>query len=522
MQCDMTVDFVVLGLGASGGLLLRMLKNAGFNAIGLESGVNHDNDPIISQSSNAMILVESYGWKFLYQRPSTDSVGLSTPTHPLGRSINYTTGRAVGGGTCINGMQYLRGSIGYWDTYAAINGEQWNGNNIYQAFKDLENFVGVPGAYDPTVHGEGGGMQIRQAPVTPSSMNIKFTTALANATGQPMIQDYNNPDTELGVFTRWSLFQNADGTRATSSTNFLQPIMDSVIQGATVDRIIFNKCKRAVGVKVIINGVCKTIKVNKEIIITCGVYSSEILQRSGIGDAAHLSSIGIEPVYDNPFVGKGLRNHLISTAIFTANPLDYPGTGNDPDSLYVGGAFLPQEGASNIRGSQWLGINPNPGIFVAAFAALDEQSSGYDEIQSKDPFTQGKVDENALANPADLNDYMRLYQNVVLELNNQLHSIDPAYNLISPTPDIINDPDKLALYIKDNISITHHWIGTCKMAPEHLGGVVDPDGCVYGVTGLRVGDVSVAPNLPKGNTAGPATVIGYKIAQAIIKKYYCK
>jgi choline dehydrogenase len=51
-----------------------------------------------------------------------------------------------------------------------------------------------------------------------------------------------------------------------------------------------------------------------------------------------------------------------------------------------------------------------------------------------------------------------------------------------------------------------------------IGGtaVVDPQLRVYGVTGLRVVDVSIMPRITSGHTQGPAFMIGDKGASMIL------
>jgi choline dehydrogenase len=55
------------------------------------------------------------------------------------------------------------------------------------------------------------------------------------------------------------------------------------------------------------------------------------------------------------------------------------------------------------------------------------------------------------------------------------------------------------------------------MLPKAKGGVVDNRLRVYGVTKLRVVDLSVLPVLPDDNTAGPTYMIAEKAA-AMIKE----
>jgi choline dehydrogenase len=255
MDTEIITDFLVIGMGAGGALVLRMLSDAKFDVLGLEAGRNYDSDPLIYDSTNAPILERDYSWKFLYQNHTTPNPKVN------GMTMNYTTGRLLGGGTSINGEQYVRSPKSYWDEWAAISGSQWSGDSIYDAYQDLEDFVGVPGEYNPSNHGVDGRMKIRQAPVEATSMAIKFATALSAATSEPIISDYNEGD--VGVFTRWSLFQNRDGTRASSSTNFLQPILDRVLTRTTVTKVLFDRCKRVIGAEAIHNGRCITIKVRK-------------------------------------------------------------------------------------------------------------------------------------------------------------------------------------------------------------------------------------------------------------------
>lgn len=42
------------------------------------------------------------------------------------RTMNYTTGRLLGGGSSINGMQYVRGSDKFWTDWENINGPRWS------------------------------------------------------------------------------------------------------------------------------------------------------------------------------------------------------------------------------------------------------------------------------------------------------------------------------------------------------------------------------------------------------------
>lgn len=517
-------DFIVVGMGAAGSLMLRQLSDANFSVMGIEAGYNADSDPLILNSTNAGILEANYTWKFFYNQETVPNDDVD------GMVMNYTTGRLLGGGTSINGLQYVRGSKQFWDNWAAtINDSTWNGEAAAKGYKKLEKFVGVQGHNKSYIHGHHGKMQIRQAPTISTSMATKFITALATATDSQIIDDYNDPVTPIGTFARWSLFEQPNGNRANSSVNFLQDIVDKngnslhrsrrvkICLNTTVDRIKFDKHRRIEGLEVITNGKSKFLRAKHEIILCAGIHSNEILQRSGIGDANVLRPLGIKVIYDNPLVGANSRNHLISMATFSANVADSPGNPDDPNALYTGGAFLPNPGdTSNKRGFQWIGIDGGPGILMVAFYNLDPQSTGTDRIQNKDPFRVSAVSEHLLSDGIDLDRIVNVYQQQITALNTVFTS-NPDYDgyaLIEPSLDIINDTDALKKYIMLNIDHSHHWAGTCKM-----GVVVNSRGVVYGVEGLRVADISVAPIQPDGNTAGPAYFVSYNIAKKIIADY---
>jgi alcohol oxidase len=76
----------------------------------------------------------------------------------------------------------------------------------------------------------------------------------------------------------------------------------------------------------------------------------------------------------------------------------------------------------------------------------------------------------------------------------------------------------LEQFLRENISTTWHSLGTAKMAPREQKGVVDSDLSVYGVTGLKIADLSIAPENVAANTNNTALMIGEKAADIIIRE----
>ncbi|KAF8840047.1 alcohol oxidase [Paxillus ammoniavirescens] len=88
-------------------------------------------------------------------------------------------------------------------------------------------------------------------------------------------------------------------------------------------------------------------------------------------------------------------------------------------------------------------------------------------------------------------------------------------------PDIVytaEDDKAIEDYHKLIITSARHSLGTCAMKPKEQGGVVDPRLNVYGVQGLKVADLSIAPSNVASNTYSSALVIGEKAAVMIAEE----
>ncbi|KAJ6437365.1 glucose-methanol-choline (gmc) oxidoreductase [Purpureocillium lavendulum] len=80
------------------------------------------------------------------------------------------------------------------------------------------------------------------------------------------------------------------------------------------------------------------------------------------------------------------------------------------------------------------------------------------------------------------------------------------------------DDAVLERWVREHVQTTWHSMGTCKMAPREDVGVVDPSLSVYGVTGLKVVDLSIPPSNIAANTGSAAFMVGEKAADLIIKE----
>ncbi|MCH5586047.1 GMC family oxidoreductase [Shimazuella sp. AN120528] len=517
-------DYIIVGTGPAGAVLAKTLTDdKKTSVLVLEAGDNNDRDVPISNSTFAPELEEKFFPQYFWQGEGIPQKGVDD------RSFEWTTGRLSGGGSSINGEQYVRPTSDVLSQWESLLGPLWSPQEAITSFKELEDFNGETD--NPNAHGYHGRIDIRQAPVNPTTMAEKLVLAMEQATGFPEILDYNDPNTPLGPFTRWQLFQKPNGHRESASTAFLSPdIMTSDGHGvngrklrvsfeSTALRVLFRN-KKAIGVAFLKDGRCVHAFARKKVIISAGINSTPILMLSGIGPSKLLREADIPVVFNNPNVGKHLRNHTLNTATFTTNPNDQALPPNDPSALYTGGAFLPSPARidnPSIRGVQLIGIGNN-GLLQIAIIYLKPKSRGSIQIQNKDPLKIVLADEGFMKNPADLEAVKAIYQIYIKNIAEELAAIDPDYKLISPTLDVINDDEKLEEFIKQNFGHNHHQQGALRMAPLENGGVVDNRGNVHGVENLMVADDSLIPFTVDGNTTAPAYLIGFTIAQQLMEE----
>lgn len=476
MGNKLTFDYIVIGTGPAGAVIAKTLTDDNkTSALLIEAGGNNDKDEFIRDSAFALELEEQFFPKYFWQGEGVPQEGLDD------RAFEWTTGRLLGGGSSINGEQYVRPTSAVFRQWAKLLGPIWSPRRALLRFKRLEKYNGLTD--NPRSRGFEGRIDIRQAPKNPTTMAEKFVAAVEQGTGHQEILDYNDPLTPLGPFTRWQLYQNSNGARENSSRAFLSSdIMTPngrgvkgrklrVFFNTTALRVLFSD-KSANGVELLKEGRHLKVFARKKVIVAAGINSAQLLMLSGIGPAKMLRQAGIPVVFDNPNVGNNLRNHTLNFATFTTNPEDNGLPSNDPNALYTGGAFLPDPTGinPNRRAVQLVGIAAD-GMLNLAILFLRPKSRGSITIQNNDPLKIVLADEGFLDNEDDMESVKNIYKVYIKEIAARLEAIDPSYRLVSPTLDTINDDFRLEEFIKQNFEHNHHQQGSLRMAPLSHGGL---------------------------------------------------
>jgi len=539
-----TYDYVIVGGGAAGCRMAEKLSaNGTFTVLLLEAGIRADSDPAIEEVGPVTSTLESdYYNQYFWQCAQVPG-----PNHAFVLEQQYTTGRLLGGGSSINGLQFVRGSDWTYERWVNLTGDSiWSVPNVLAAYKRIERYTATLGSYDAARRGSAGRLAVLETMITPpqatpTTMSEKLTQAYEQMLGLPRLSDYNNltTPTRIGPFTSWQLSANADGTRSSSSTAFLSPAVMArsnlrVRLAATATKIVFGARRVARTVNYILNGQSRSVDARRRIILCAGVYSPVLLQHSGIGNASYLASIGVSPiVYNNPNVGRVLLNQQVAFAVFLKNVSDSP-SANAAD-IYEGGAFLPMP--SNVpintsvvspRSFQIIGLNLGTSMGLAIIN-LQPQSYGYVRIRDADPLRIPASNDGIFAptpeGALDTTAYVQALLQYACALSNEFQgtgvgsAIDTSYQLIVPSAAECGNATLMEQFVLANVAAhSHHWTSSCKMGKPGDGiSVTTSKGAVRGVANLIVADDSILPTINDGNTAAPAFLVAEVIGDEILR-----
>lgn len=522
-----SADYVIVGGGTAGAALARRISNK-YSVILLESGLDQDDDPLITDPTASGALTLAYTNKFFWGNGHT-------PIEPIPNQKRWAavTGDLLGGGSAVNGMQYVRGTVGFFNEWQAAAGgdPSWGPSNAYQVYKQIEDFLGVPGQYNPLVHGNKGPIDILQAVNDATAASI-FVNAVVTLGFAPLAPDYNDPANTLSAFEYWQLTQQPDRTRESSSTAYLQNILQRTSSNTYVSRNhklhLYTKARAvgidfdehhgtptATGVRAIVNGHQMEFHAKKEVILCTGFQSPILLQLSGIGDESILSDLGIKTLINNPNVGIHAKNH---PGVILTGLGNVPGPGTDPAGLYDGGAFLQNPNTPGDRAFEVIGIATpgSPGAFTLASLILNPSSSGFISLYSSDPLRMPYYDFNTFTDQHDRDQafiiYNMMYQ-ILVQMGLTPTGPAPVAGPIYPNSGPLYD------YLFTSLSgsfQSYHYQSGCIMSTSAATGVVDNNGNVFGAKGLRIADTSIVPTNSRGNTQAVAYLVGNIIANKIL------
>jgi choline dehydrogenase len=528
-----TFDYIVVGAGSAGCTLAnRLSENPANQVLVLEAG---------GKDSNIWIHVP-IGYAKTLDKPGLNWRFDSEPEErTYNRQIPIPRGKVLGGSSSINGLLYVRGQHQDYDHWAQLGCTGWSFEQCLPFFKKSENFE--RGGDD--MRGSGGPLNVMDMPSTHELLDA-FIDAGEQA-GYPRNPDYNGKDQE--GFGYYQVTQKA-GRRWSTAKAYLEPALKRpnlhLETDAHTTRLLFEG-KRCVGVEVVQRGKTQQYRAGREVVLAAGaIQSPQILELSGIGQADLLKSLGIQVNHELPGVGENHHDHYLSRPMWrlTKNvSINNDARGvrlvNEVFKYVFGRKGLLTYPAGIVHGFvktrpeletpdvqyhiahasitdiKTRALEKEPGMTCAP-CQLRPQSRGFVHIKSADPFAQPRIVCNFLKEYEDQQAMiggLKIARRLV-----EQPALRPYVKFeITPGQDCQTDDELLDFALRTGATV-YHPVGACKMGPESdPTAVVDPRLKVRGISGLRVADGSIMPQLVSGNTNAPIIMIAEKAAAMMLE-----
>ncbi len=308
--------------------------------------------------------------------------------------------------------------------------------------------------------------------------------------------------------------------------------------------------------------VARTVETRREVILAAGNFvTPQLLMLSGVGPRRHLESLGITVVADLKGVGQGVEDHDEYFMTFKHNdPTNvywnvsdvlthignwYTGAASPVSSNHAPGSMdisingtTPETHSTFIQfyyedldQSRWrnkqydLGT-PKSVADIFSWKGLEYSgwliatghkcAKGWVKLRNRDPLQAPLVDLN-LGGCKKALDEMIFATKTIRQIMSKL-SGKYAVTEMFPGPTVTDDED-LRHVIRTSLW-GHQTCCSSPMGPcASPQSVLDDEGRVFLVSGLRVVDVSSFPTIPVGNTWLQAVMVAEKLADAIKQQY---
>jgi 5-(hydroxymethyl)furfural/furfural oxidase len=560
-------DFIIVGGGSAGSVLAHRLSAKSANKVllceaGQDTPPGHEPAEIRDSYSGTAYFDPRFHWTEL--KVTTQVVSHNNPEvrPPLRK---YEQARVLGGGSSINGQLANRGAPTDYDEWEARGAAGWNWKGVLPYFRKVERDLDFDGPY----HGKDGRIPVRRIPQAHWTAHSQAVAEACRLAGFAFLPDQNGEFVD-GYFP--VTHSNQDEQRVSAAMGYLDRETRkranlTISTHTQVKEFLFDST-RCVGIKALVDGHEMEFR-GREIVLSCGaIHSPAHLLRAGIGPVGQLKDLGIPVLMALEGVGQGLMDHpSISLSSFVrrgARMNEHTRRHIQLGLRYSSGLPGVPKGdmfVAVMSKSAWHAVGARIGSLLT-FVNKTYSQTGQVKLASRDPKAEPIVEFNLLSDRRDLDRLMDGFRKMatlqmsapvravtdkpfpasysdrvrkvgVVNAKNKVLTAIAAALMDGPAAlrdyvidsfvvegftfdQVMRDDDALEAFVRKSAIGVWHASCSCRMGrADDPMAVVDAQGRVKGVQGLRVVDASIFPVVPCANTNFPVLMTAEKIADAM-------
>jgi 5-(hydroxymethyl)furfural/furfural oxidase len=558
-------DTIIVGGGSAGSVMAHRLSASSASKVllceaGQDTPPGNEPPEIRDSYSGTAYFDPRFHWTGL--KVTTEIVSHNNPQENPPPLRKYEQARVLGGGSSINGQLANRGSPDDYDEWEARGAAGWSWNDVLPYFKKVERDLD----FDGPLHGKGGRIPVRRIPQAHWTAHAQAAAEACRLAGYDFLPDQNGEFVD-GYFP--VTHSNQDEQRVSAAMGYLdretRRRANLTISTNTLVKELLFEGTRCVGVKAEVDGREHEFR-GREVILSCGaIHSPAHLLRAGIGPVGQLKAMGIPVVMGLEGVGQRLMDHpSIALSSFIR-----PGARmNAHTRRHVQVALRYSSGLPGVPDgdmfvvvlskSAWHAVGAQIGsLLTCVYKTYSE--TGQVKLASRDPAAEPVVEFNLLSDRRDLDRLMSGFRKMaglqmstpltavtdkpfpasysdrvrkigVVNAKNRILTAIAAALMDGPAAlrsamidnfivegftfdQVMRDDETLEAFVRKAAIGVWHASCTCRMGrPDDPMAVVDSQGRVKGVQGLRVVDASIFPVVPSANTNFPTLMTAEKIA----------